>query len=85
MNKAVNVGPALNKISIGHPGASLEFVNVKERRRVSIFADGDLQVPLPNPVVADAEGGLPQIFLTERATVRLRDWNGGSLMEVDVE
>jgi hypothetical protein len=44
------------------PGAQLHIAGAK-REVMSLYADAEHTIPLPNPVVADAEGMLPVIYL----------------------
>lgn len=53
------------------PGAKWRFTQTgSETVFKTIYADPELTTPLPNPVVADAEGRFPEIYLDENVTYR---------------
>lgn len=47
------------------PGATLETYEADTSNPVSVFSDADLTIPHANPVVADASGRFPDIFLRD--------------------
>jgi hypothetical protein len=77
--------PAIGPNSLAVPGASLFFYQTKTLAKAPVYTDSTLNTPLTNPVVANAAGVWPSIYLDTTLTYRvvLKDNNGVTLSDVD--
>ncbi len=77
--------PALDANALAVPGARLWFYATGTTTPQSIFADAEYVTQLTNPVVANAAGRWPPIYLDDSIAYRvvLQDRNGTTLAEAD--
>jgi len=52
-------------------GAQVSFFRTGTETRLDVFTDSDLSVPMTNPVIADSEGRIPQVFYGEQYEVKV--------------
>lgn len=77
--------PVISPNSLVIPGAQLAFYEAGGNTLATVYADADLTTPLPNPVVANAAGVFPNIYMDNGVTygVELFDADGVSLSQTD--
>jgi hypothetical protein len=73
--------PVFNSRGLPIGGAKIYFYKSGTSSLATVYADGALTTPLTNPVLADGMGQLPDIYMPEDVTYRVRivDRNGGGL------
>lgn len=73
--------PAFSNLGVPLPASQLHFFVSGTLTRADIFSDKDMQVPLPNPVIADMSGKYPDIYLDENIVYRVMqlDSNGNTI------
>lgn len=73
--------PAFSNLGVPLPASQLHFFVSGTLTRADIFSDETMQVPLPNPVIADMAGKYPDIYLDESIVYRVMqlDSNGNSI------
>jgi len=77
--------PAFDANGIVVPGAQLFFYATETTMPQAVFSDSGLEVPLANPVEANAAGVWPAIYLNDALTYRvvLKDADGATLSDAD--
>lgn len=65
------------------PGAIVTFYAAGSLTMIDVWVDADGTILGTNPVIADADGYLPQRFVTEQAKVVITDADGATIRTVD--
>lgn len=67
------------------PNCYLQFYETQTTTPAAIYSDGDLTVPLVNPVVAGADGRFPPIYLNPSVIYRVQLFTATNVMREDTD
>lgn len=75
--------PVYDTAGLAVPGAQLYFTLTGTNTASPAYSDSGLATPLSNPVVADAVGGFPSIYLSDAISYRVRIYDRDAEAGVD--
>ena len=67
------------------PASYVQFYLSGTTTPTDVFADGDLNTPLANPVVSDSDGVFPFIYMNPDVTYRAQFYNAADELQWDVD
>lgn len=67
------------------PGWKAQFYQTNTTTPAAVYADGDLETPLTNPVEADAAGQMAPIYLDPDVTYRVQIYDANDVLISDVD